>query len=165
MSSRLPIAAFAITATAALLTGCGGEAADTAESAASEATSGAASVATDAASKAQTAASKATSAGESAATKAGTAAKSAASKATSAAGGDKSYTMAQVAQRNSATSCWTVIDKNVYDLTKWAAQHPGGKQRILDLCGTNGTAKFRAQHDNAKRQADILDGYKIGTLS
>lgn len=76
-----------------------------------------------------------------------------------------SYTMAQVATHKDKSSCWTVIDGNVYDLTNWISQHPGGEQAILSICGIDGTAAFRNQHDHAKRQEDILAGMKIGTLS
>ncbi len=76
----------------------------------------------------------------------------------------KTYAMADVAMHSSATSCWTVIDANVYDLTAWIPQHPGGEQAILSLCGHDGTAAFHGQHDDAKRQADILVSFKIGTL-
>ena len=75
------------------------------------------------------------------------------------------YTMAQVATHKDATSCWSVIDNNVYDLTKWIPQHPGGQQAILGLCGKNGTAAFHGQHDDAKKQADILATMKIGVLT
>lgn len=75
-----------------------------------------------------------------------------------------SYTMAQVATHKDAASCWSVIDANVYDLTKWIPQHPGGEQAILGLCGKDGTAKFHGQHDDAKRQADILATMKIGVF-
>lgn len=75
------------------------------------------------------------------------------------------YTMALVATHNSSSSCWSVIDGNVYDLTSWIPQHPGGQQAILGLCGKDGTAAFHGQHDDAKRQADILATMKIGVLA
>lgn len=76
-----------------------------------------------------------------------------------------SYTAAEVALHKDGESCWTIIDGNVYDLTQWIPQHPGGAQAILGLCGRDGTEAFHGQHDDAKRQADILATFKIGTLS
>ena len=76
-----------------------------------------------------------------------------------------SFTAAQVAAHDSASSCWTIIDANVYDLTQWIAQHPGGPQAIQGLCGRDGTATFRGQHGTAQRQADILVTFKIGALA
>ncbi len=79
--------------------------------------------------------------------------------------GSTSYSATVVATHNSATSCWTIIDGNVYDLTKWIPQHPGGAAAIKQLCGKDGTALFHGQHDDAKRQADILATFKIGVLA
>lgn len=76
-----------------------------------------------------------------------------------------SFTMAQVATHNSASSCWSVIDGNIYDLTKWISQHPGGPGAIQGLCGRDGTATFHGQHGDAKKQADILATMKIGVLA
>jgi hypothetical protein len=45
------------------------------------------------------------------------------------------YTMEKVRANNSEASCWSVIDGNVYDLTRWIASHPGGRGNILSLCG------------------------------
>ena len=84
---------------------------------------------------------------------------------TSTGGSGTTYTMAQVATHRDAISCWTIIDGNVYDLTKWIPQHPGGEQAILSICGIDGSAAFHGQHNDAKRQADILATFKIGTLA
>lgn len=74
-------------------------------------------------------------------------------------------TMAQVAKHNSAASCYTTISGSVYDVTTWINQHPGGKQAILSLCGTDGTAAFTAQHAGQRRPATELASFKIGTLA
>lgn len=75
-----------------------------------------------------------------------------------------SYTMTEVKQHSSASSCWTAIDGNVYDLTSWINRHPGGPARILSLCGTDGTAAFRAQHGTQTRPNQILAGFYLGKL-
>ena len=75
------------------------------------------------------------------------------------------YTMTQVSSHNSASSCWSVIDGNVYDLTSWISQHPGGQQAIKGLCGIDGTAAFHGQHGDSKKQATMLATMKIGVLS
>jgi len=74
------------------------------------------------------------------------------------------YTAAEVAAHGTPSSCWTSIDGSVYDLTAWIAQHPGGPEAILSLCGGDGTAAFRGQHGIAQRQADILASFRIGAL-
>ncbi|MFT8395095.1 cytochrome b5 domain-containing protein [Propionibacterium sp.] len=75
------------------------------------------------------------------------------------------YTMADVATHNSASSCWAAIEGTVYDLTNWINRHPGGSQHILALCGTDGTSTFEGQHSGDRRPASELANYKIGTLS
>ena len=75
------------------------------------------------------------------------------------------YTMAQVAQHNSGGSCWTAINGNVYDVTSWIGQHPGGSGAILSLCGIDGSAAFNGQHGGQGRPAQELASFQIGTLS
>src|SRR5699024_10122502 len=48
------------------------------------------------------------------------------------------FTMAEVEDNSSPESCWTVIEDDVYDVTDWIDQHPGGASRIEQLCGTDG---------------------------
>ncbi len=75
-----------------------------------------------------------------------------------------SYTLAQVAVHKDASSCWSAVNGNVYDLTSWIAKHPGGEKAILGICGKDGSAAFNGKHDGAKKQADILATFKIGVL-
>ncbi len=74
------------------------------------------------------------------------------------------YTMAEVAKHADASSCWTAINGNVYDLTKWINQHPGGPQVILGLCGTDGTAAFTAQHGGQPEPEQVLKSFLLGPL-
>ena len=75
------------------------------------------------------------------------------------------YTMKMVAENDKASSCWSVIEGNVYDLTKWINSHPGGSGAIVSLCGIDGTAKFKGMHGNQPQQASRLSGFKLGPLS
>ena len=75
------------------------------------------------------------------------------------------YTMATVAQHNSASSCWAAINGNVYDLTNWINQHPGGQGPILSLCGTDGSAAFNGQHGGQARPASELKNFLLGPLA
>lgn len=75
------------------------------------------------------------------------------------------YAMADVATHNSGTSCWSAINGDVYDLTSWINQHPGGPQAILIICGKDGSAAFNDQHGGQRRPANELTGFKIGTLA
>ncbi len=75
------------------------------------------------------------------------------------------YTMDKVRQNNSASSCWSIINGNVYDLTKWINSHPGGKSAITGICGRDGTSSFNGKHRGDGGPASILSGYLLGPLS
>ena len=79
--------------------------------------------------------------------------------------GVKTFTRADVASHKDATSCYTSINGSVYDLTLWVNVHPGGKAKILSICGMDGTQKFMAKHHGNKKQMNILSRFKIGTLA
>jgi cytochrome b involved in lipid metabolism len=74
------------------------------------------------------------------------------------------YTMAKVKENNSATSCWSAINGNVYNLTQWINSHPGRPAPILGLCGTDGTSSFNARHRGQASPTSILAGYLLGPL-
>ena len=75
------------------------------------------------------------------------------------------YTLAQVATHADASNCWSVIKGEVYDLTSFIAQHPGGEGNILIICGKDGTDAFSNQHGGQRRPEQILATLKIGTLA
>ena len=75
------------------------------------------------------------------------------------------HTMTEVKQHASASSCWSVVDGEVYDLTKWVGRHPGGSKRILAMCGQDGSSDYHSQHGSKGRAATTLDGYSIGKLA
>ena len=77
----------------------------------------------------------------------------------------KTFTLADVAMHKSQSSCWTAINGEVYDVTKWIGQPPGGAQAILSLCGTDGSAGFNGQHGGQRRPVTELASFKIGTLT
>lgn len=75
------------------------------------------------------------------------------------------FTLAEVKKHASAGDCWSAIDGNVYDLTKWIPRHPGGRSVILRLCGVNGTSIFHGEHGKERQPNRVLDGYQIGKLA
>lgn len=74
-------------------------------------------------------------------------------------------TLAQVGEHNSRSSCFSVINGNVYDLTSWIPNHPGGESKILAMCGLDASASFNRQHGGESKPARILSGFKLGSLS
>jgi cytochrome b involved in lipid metabolism len=77
---------------------------------------------------------------------------------------EKTYTMEEVAKHNSKESCWTVIRGEVYDLTNWIDKHPGGADKILKICGKDGTDLFVRQHGGKEKPEKVLESFKIGVL-
>ena len=74
-------------------------------------------------------------------------------------------TMKDVAANNTAKSCWSAIDGNVYDLTRWINSHPGGSSAITFLCGTDGSKAFAAQHAGEAKPTSRLAGFLLGPLT
>ncbi len=167
MMFRPALAALALTGAAAVsLAACGSGATSSATAAASSAkaaASTAASAASGGASMAASAASGAASTASSAAAKASEAVESAKPSGSASASG--SYTMQDVQQHATAGDCWAVVSNNVYNLTAWENEHPGGAQRIIDLCGTDATQAFNKQHGGQSEPEQELADFKIGTLS
>jgi cytochrome b involved in lipid metabolism len=75
------------------------------------------------------------------------------------------YSLAEVAKHASATSCWTAVRAQVYDLTSWISEHPGGESAILGMCGRDGTQDFMDQHGGQGRPERELAKYNIGSLA
>lgn len=76
------------------------------------------------------------------------------------------FTFAEVSSHNARTDCWVILQGGVYDLTKWALKHPGGKQNIYNQCGLDGTAAFQKvrEHTSENVIASIGPQYRIGSL-
>lgn len=74
------------------------------------------------------------------------------------------YSLSDVSKHNSAASCYSIINGKVYDLTSWIGQHPGGPQRILMICGKDGSSLFNAQHSGQSRPENELANYYIARL-
>lgn len=66
-----------------------------------------------------------------------------------------SLTLADVKKHSKADDAWIVIDGDVYDVSKFAKMHPGGKQTLLDYAGQDATEDFFALH-----KLEVLDKYK-----
>ncbi|KAI8614262.1 cytochrome b5-like heme/steroid binding domain-containing protein [Chytriomyces sp. MP71] len=73
------------------------------------------------------------------------------------------FTWADVAEHNTRKSSWLVIEKNVYDVTKFLEEHPGGEEVMLENAGFDATDAFDeiGHSDDAK---DLLKSMLIGTL-
>jgi len=71
-------------------------------------------------------------------------------------------TAAEVAQHNTASDCWSVIDGNVYDLTTYLPRHKGGPVVLTGICGKDGTNAFSGQHSGQSAPAADLSSLLVG---
>lgn len=64
----------------------------------------------------------------------------------------KKITQAELASHNTASDCWVGFQGEVYDITTYIPNHPGGKSKITNNCGTSTEfeKEFLAKHGNSK---------------
>ena len=72
----------------------------------------------------------------------------------------KSYTLEEVGQHSTGTSCWLILDSKVYDVTTFIGKHPGGES-ILKGCGKDATRMFSRHPESAKA---MKEQFYIGEL-
>lgn len=73
------------------------------------------------------------------------------------------FTVSEIKAHKTDKDCWVIIHGNVYDVTKYLDDHPGGPEILLDVAGTDATGDFEdTGHTSDAR--DILKTFMIGTL-
>lgn len=74
------------------------------------------------------------------------------------------FTIEDVRKHSDRDDCWIVIENCVYDVTKWAPQHPGGQLPLWGVAGRDATDHFYAFHPrgNEKRLKPLLIGNLVG---
>ncbi|KAG9499630.1 hypothetical protein J7337_008089 [Fusarium musae] len=65
--------------------------------------------------------------------------------------------------RSVDTGVWIAIAENVYDISSFLSQHPGGDAILLDAAGTDATEDFFDLHSDEAEK--LLPAYHIGRLS
>ena len=75
--------------------------------------------------------------------------------------------ISEIANHKTASSCWTTVNGDVYDVTKFISKHKGG-EKILAVCGIDGTDLFTGKSPmgrvHSKVAFKLLSSMKIGTL-
>ncbi|XP_045484540.1 cytochrome b5-like isoform X5 [Pieris rapae] len=76
---------------------------------------------------------------------------------------DKIITLEEVKKHRRKNSVWIVIHNDVYDVTSYLEEHPGGEDALLEVAGQDGTQAFEdvGHSDDAR---EILKKFKIGSL-
>ncbi|KAF4637126.1 hypothetical protein G7Y89_g965 [Cudoniella acicularis] len=76
----------------------------------------------------------------------------------------KTFTQADVASHNKPDNLYVTIDEDVYDLTQFQDEHPGGKKILTRVAGKDATKQFWKYHNEG-----ILKKYKaklqVGSLN
>lgn len=79
----------------------------------------------------------------------------------------KEIKLSEISAHNGKDNCWTAINGEVFDVTKFIGMHKGG-DRILSACGIDATELFTGKSPmgrvHSKMATKILRGMKIGTL-
>lgn len=73
-------------------------------------------------------------------------------------------TSAEVLKHNTGRDCWSVIKGEVYDLTPYVKDHPGGANLIKAICGKDGSTSFASEHAGAAKPKNILAAFALGPL-
>lgn len=79
----------------------------------------------------------------------------------------KTFSMAEVAKHNSEGDAWCAIDGEVFDLSKFARIHPGGKHIIHQYAGKDASTVYKTYHNDSimakyrgKLKIGDVEGYK-----
>ena len=56
------------------------------------------------------------------------------------------HTLEEVQKHSSEKDCWVILNDNVYDVTEFLPDHPGGKKAILVYAGKDATEEFEMLH-------------------
>ncbi|KAI0432578.1 hypothetical protein F5Y09DRAFT_301268 [Xylaria sp. FL1042] len=76
---------------------------------------------------------------------------------------DIEYTTKEVAVHNTSADAWMIIHGQVYDVTSYLRDHPGGAEVLVDAAGKDASEEF----DNAGHSEDaseIMAAYRVGKL-
>ncbi|KAG8159591.1 hypothetical protein KVR01_010228 [Diaporthe batatas] len=70
-----------------------------------------------------------------------------------------------VAAHNTPDSLWIIIEQNVYDVTEFQKDHPGGKKILQKFAGKDVSKQFRKFHTEASSiLLDYKDDLQLGSL-
>ncbi|XP_011207274.1 cytochrome b5 [Bactrocera dorsalis] len=75
----------------------------------------------------------------------------------------KLYSREEISKHNSNKNTWMIIHNNVYDVTEFLNEHPGGEEVLIEQGGKEATENFEdVGHSSDARE--MMKKYKIGEL-
>ncbi|XP_066156562.1 cytochrome b5-like isoform X2 [Euwallacea fornicatus] len=73
------------------------------------------------------------------------------------------YSFEEIKKHNNKNSTWFVINNDVYDVTEFLNEHPGGEEVLIEQAGKEATESFEdVGHSSDARE--MMEKYKIGTM-
>ncbi|NTU46479.1 cytochrome b5 domain-containing protein [Candidatus Roizmanbacteria bacterium] len=78
-----------------------------------------------------------------------------------------SITTSVVAEHNTQTDCWFIVNGKVYNMTPFIASHPGGEQAIISFCGKDATQAYNTKKGvgHSARATQMLGNFLVGELT
>lgn len=87
---------------------------------------------------------------------------------TTSAAEENKYTTAEIAKHKTVSSCWLVIEAEVYDVTKYLKRHTKFDYDIARHCGSDVSKEWRKKPRTGERHSRkaerLLERYRIGEL-
>ncbi|ORY34242.1 hypothetical protein BCR39DRAFT_517187 [Naematelia encephala] len=79
---------------------------------------------------------------------------------------DRIYALADVAKHTSRSSCYVTYRGNVFDVTSFLPDHPGGDDIMLEYAGKDigQVMSDESVHVHSKSAFEMMDEYKVGEL-
>jgi len=75
----------------------------------------------------------------------------------------KLFSLKDVESHKDKKSCWIVINDNVYDVTKFLEEHPGGEEVLLEQAGKDATENFEDVGHSTDARTMMKD-YLVGEI-
>jgi len=76
---------------------------------------------------------------------------------------EKELSFDEIKQHNDKNSIWIVVNNDVYDVTEFLNEHPGGEEVLLEQAGKDASEAFEdVGHSSDARE--MMLKFKVGTL-
>ncbi|TQV97792.1 Cytochrome b5 [Cordyceps javanica] len=76
----------------------------------------------------------------------------------------RNYTLAQIAEANTPEKAWIVIHGRVYNVSSYLDDHPGGRDVLLELAGSDATSDFDFV-GHSKSAAKAMAEFQVGAVA